>query len=119
MTRFRLSWEGGLEAPRGRLHRVGQHDQGRLLALGRRSRVAVVLLLDLLHLRVVDLLGLVEEIPDERAAVVLLDDLLDLLGELQLPGDLRAFLDVVDDDQRAQARRHVPVQVGVPARCSR
>ena len=119
MTRLRLSLVGDLEAPRGGLDGIGQHDQGGLLALRPGTGVAVVLLADLLHLGVVFLLGLLVEVADEGVPVMLFDDVPDPGGELELPGDLHAFLDVVDDDQRAQRGGQVLVDVEVSRSGSR
>ena len=82
------------------------------LVWGARAGVAVRLLADLVHVGVVLLLGLEVEVADQRVAVVLFDDLPDLgRAGVQLAGQLDAFLDVVDDDQRAHAGRQVLVDV--------
>ena len=52
------------------------------------------------------------EVLDERRAVVLLDQVDDRLGQVVLPGQVDAVLDVADDDQRAHRRRQVGVAVG-------
>ncbi len=104
----------GLEAPRGGLDRIGQHDQAGFLRLRRRSRVTVGLLAHGLLQGVVGLLGLGVEIADEGVAVVLFDHLPQGPGQLELAGELDAFLDVVLDDERAHRGRQVLVHVEFP-----
>ena len=56
--------------------------------------------------------GLVVEVFDQRRAVVLLDQVDDRLGQVVLPAEVDAVLDVADDDQRAHRRGEVGVPVG-------
>ena len=52
------------------------------------------------------------EVLDQRRAVVLLDQVDDRLGQVVLPAQVDAVLDVADDDQRAHRRGELGVAVG-------
>ena len=58
--------------------------------------------------------GLVVEVFDQGGAVVLLDQVDDRLGQVVLPAEVDAVLDVADDDQRAHRRGQLGVAVGRP-----
>ena len=102
---------GGVrQGPGGRLHLVRQEHQPGFLGLGPGARVAVILHLDLVgfgRLR----LGLVEKIADEVGAVVLTDDISDVLPQPVFPGQVHPVLDMGDQDQAAHGRGQLLVLV--------
>ena len=115
-----------LEAARGAFHHVGQADDRALPRLRFRAAVAKTLLphlrnVVLAHLhdlaagaRILVLLqGALVKIIDERSAVMLLDDVDDLLIEPVFEREVNAFLHVRDDDERAHRRREIVVRIAL------
>ena len=96
---------GVVHAAHGGLHGIGQHDDGAFLALGPAAVVAEIRDID--GLTVGLLQGLVVEEHDRRVAVVLHDDVLNLLGQAVLLGHDEAVAGMRGDDGGA----HVGVGV--------
>lgn len=115
---------GVFQRTRGTFHGIGEGDDGGFAALGNGARVAErglghlgdVFLAELEDFSAFDrilflLQGALVEVIDERVAVVFLDDVDDGLAEAVLAGQVDAFLDVGNDDERAH--RGVEQLVGV------
>ena len=106
-----LLGRGVVHAAHGGLHGIGQHDDGAFLALGPAAVVAEIRDID--GLAVGLLQGLVIEVHDRRIAVVLHDDVLNLLGQAVLLGHDEAVAGVGGHDGGAHVG--VGVLVGVVA----
>ena len=57
--------------------------------------------------------GALVEVIDQRSAVMLLDDVDDLLVESVLEREIHAFFHVRDDDERAHRRREIVVRIAL------
>ncbi len=99
-----------VQAPRGGLDRVGEHDDGLLVGLRARAGVPVV---RLVHDRrvLLGLLGLPVEELDQARPVVARDKVDDDLGQVLLAPQLDALLDVGRDHERAHRRLDLLVRV--------
>ncbi len=96
------------QRPAGGFHGVGQHDDGRFAGLGPGAGIAVVL-----NARVfAQFLGLGVKELDEPGAVVLPDDVHDLVTEMILGGKLRPLFGVGEEDEGAHGRGQLVMAVG-------
>ena len=86
------------------LYRIGEHENRRLAGLGLRPRVAKVLFLDRPQRGVGIALRLLVKVGHQLRAVMLRDDVHDLLGEPRFTGHLDTVLDMRGDDQRRHRR---------------
>ena len=83
------------------LHLVGQEHQTGFPGLGAGAGIAEVIHVHLLARGRLGL-GLMIEVADKAAAVVLLDNINDLVPQVVFPGQIHPVLDMGDEDQGAQ-----------------